>query len=101
MSNLSDIRTDEKLVEWWSSICRSEGYVRILKMMQDTHPLRFVDPGPVTPSSAEKRLGQIEGYELALERIRLCGEYAGPAAMQMMPTFEPAETEETIKPHTL
>ena len=91
--NLNDIRSDEKLVEWWSQICRTENYYKINKMMQDTHPLRFVDPGPVTPSSAEKRLGQIEGYELALERIRLCGEYLKPIPLQTEPTFEPPEIE--------
>jgi hypothetical protein len=94
--NLNDIRSDEKLVEWWSQICRTENYYKINKMMQDTHPLRFMDPGPVTPSSAEKRLGQIEGYELALERIRLCGEFIGPVFVPTAPTFEPPEIEETI-----
>ena len=93
--NLNDIRTDEKLVEWWAQICRTENFYKINKMMQDTHPLRFVDPGPVTASSAEKRLGHIEGYELALERIRLCGEHFIPVPLPGEPTFEPPEIEET------
>lgn len=87
---LAELRKVEQVTEWWGKVYASSRFVPILKMLSDTHPMKFVDPTPVTPSSAEKKLGMIEGYELCLERLRLAGQY-DPAMPQMPPaTFAPA-----------
>jgi len=90
--NLNEIRADEELVKWWAQVCKTDNFYKINKMMQDTHPLRFVETTPVTTSTAEKRLGMIEGYELAMEKLRLCSEFLS-IPTHIIPSFEPPEVE--------
>lgn len=87
---LAELRKIEQITEWWGKVYFSNRFLPIKEMLLDTHPMKFADLMPVTPSSAEKKLGMIEGYELCLERLRLAGQY--DTAMPQMPpaTFAPA-----------
>lgn len=83
--NLQTIRSNKALAEWWSGIFVSQNFQAIWKMMNENHPLRFTETGStVTTPSSDKRLGMIEGYELALRRIELCGQFEEP--LGEMPT---------------
>jgi hypothetical protein len=93
--NLNDIQANEDLVKWWSKVVNHANFRDgIMKMLNDTHPLRFVDTSPVTTASSDKRLGTIEGYELALERIRLCSQYQPKLGDLPPPSFSPPEIEQ-------
>jgi putative component of membrane protein insertase Oxa1/YidC/SpoIIIJ protein YidD len=66
----------------------------VMEMLDEQHPMRFVETASVTPSTAEKKLGMIEGYELAIARIKLCTKFQ-PLQGPMPPaTFEAPQTEE-------
>lgn len=79
---LETLRSDEILTKWFASVYERKQFQAIWKMLQDSHPMRHTDGAPVTASTAEKKLGVIEGYELALERIKLCAHYqALPSAL--------------------
>lgn len=70
--NLEDFRKNDEFVKHWAKIFHMEHFQQgIWKVLNDSHPLRFTDGGPVTTASSDKRLGTIEGYELCLERMKL------------------------------
>lgn len=91
---LDQIRSDEALTKWLDSIINSKRFSFVMQMLEEQHPMRFVETSPVTPSTAEKKLGMIEGYQLAIERLKLCTRFQ-PLQGPMPPaTFEPAQPEE-------
>jgi len=90
---LDKIRSNEELTKWWASVFNGKKFEPIAKMLQANHPMRYVDPGMVTASSAEKKLGMIEGYELALERLRLCAQFEQPLGELPPATFADPEFE--------
>lgn len=93
--DLNEVRSQQSIVQWWAAVYHHKNFQTvILKMLHDTHPLRFVDTAPVTTPSAEKRLGMIESYELALERLRLCAQFQQPPGEMPTATFEPPKEEE-------
>ena len=97
--NLDDIRQNEELTKWWASVFnRKQFQDGIFKMLQDTHPMRFVETGGTTEASATRRLGMIEGYEMALEKLRLAAQYQQPKGEMPPATFtQEPETEEETK----
>ena len=86
---LDQIRSDEALVKWLDATINGKRFQHVMDMLQEQHPMRFVDTAPVTPSSAEKKLGVIEGYELAIARLKLCTKYQPLQGDMPMATFEP------------
>lgn len=87
---LRDIQNDKALCDWWAAITNTPEFGKIWKMMNDTHPLRFVDPSmPVTTPSSDKRLGVLEGYEIALSRLMAAATHVPAMASLPDPTFEP------------
>jgi len=89
---LDQIRSDEALTKWLDSTINGKRFQIVMQMLEDQHPLRFVETGAVTPSTAEKKLGMIEGYELALTRIRLCANFQPLQGPMPSATFEPPQT---------
>lgn len=90
---LDQIRADEALTKWLDSIINSKRFSFVMQMLEDQHPMRFVETTPVTPSTAEKKLGMIEGYQLAIERIKLCTKYQALPGPMPMATFEAPEPD--------
>lgn len=96
---LETLRSDEILTKWFASIFDRKQFQAIWKMMQDTHPMRHTDGAPVTASTAEKKLGVIEGYELALERLRLCAHHQALPSALPDATFSPPDfAEQSTEP---
>lgn len=91
---LEQIRSDEPLAKWLETFINGQQFQVVMKMLDESHPMRFVETTPVTPSSAEKKLGMIEGYELALARIRLCTKYQALPGPMPVATFQAPEPEE-------
>lgn len=92
---LEKLRSNEEIVKKWASTFNSKIFQDgVWRMLQTQHPLRYSDPYPVTTASAEKRLGMIEGYELALERLRLCAQYTEQAGEMPVATFADPEPPE-------
>ncbi len=91
---LDQIRSDEALTKWLDSTIKGKRFQLVMQMLEETHPMRFVSTAPVTPSSAEKKLGEIEGYELAITRIKLCAQYQPLQSGMPMATFEPLIEED-------
>lgn len=97
---LHTIRSNKALADWWAGIFASPNFQSIWKMMNDSHPLRFTEAGAaVTTPSSDKRLGAIEGYELALRRLELCASFEEPLGeMPTTATWEPMDTPEIEQP---
>lgn len=91
---LDQIRADEALTKWLDSIINGRRFKPVMDMMEATHPMRFVEPTPVTPSTAEKKLGIIEGYELALARLKLCTQFQPLMGPMPQARFEPENPTE-------
>lgn len=91
---LDEVRANEELVKWWTKVYHHQNFQKGIKvMLEDTHPLRFLDANPVTTPGSDRRLGMIEGYELALERLKLSAQYQPSIETTLNPTFEPPEKE--------
>lgn len=90
---LEVLRSDEILTKWFAGIYDRKQFQVIWNMLQESHPMRHTDGAPVTASTAEKKLGVIEGYELALERLRLCAQYQPLPSALPEATFAPIETD--------
>jgi hypothetical protein len=91
---LEQIRADEALSKWLDATINSKRFQLVWQMLEEQHPMRFVEAGPVTPSTAEKKLGMIEGYQLVLERLKLCTKYQALPGPMPMATFEAPEPDE-------
>lgn len=91
---LDQIRSDEALTKWLDSTINSRRFQFVMQMLDEQHPMRFVETTTVTPSTAEKKLGMIEGYQLAIERLKLCTKFQ-PLQGPMPPaTFEAPQPDE-------
>lgn len=95
---LDQLRSNEAFVKWFGGVSNTPMFVELLKALDAGHPMRHTDGQPVTASSAEKKLGTIEGYELCLERIRICAQPLIPDSGMPTETFAPPETELTDEP---
>lgn len=69
---IKEFRQNQVLVDWWRKAFYKKEFQVLWQMLQDMHPMRFTDGTAITSSSAENKLGNIQGYELLLERLRLC-----------------------------
>lgn len=82
-------------MDFWGAVFNSPGFREgIWKMLQDTHPMRTMDNAPVTNSTAERKLGEIQGYQLAMERLQLCAQFQQPPGEMPTATFEQPKDEE-------
>ena len=90
---LDQIRSDEALTKWLDATINSKRFQFVWEMLEESHPMRFVETTPVTPSTAEKKLGMIEGYQLALERLKLCTRFQALPGPMPMATFQAPEPE--------
>lgn len=91
---LSDVRANRVLTEWWMGVMAHPNFKVVWQMMNENHPLRFPEVAQTTTPGSDRRLGYIEGYELALRRLELVASFEpGPEALPA-PTFAPLETNE-------
>lgn len=93
---LDQFRSSEDLTKWWAKVYNHRNFQDfLLPALGEKHPMRFVDIAPVTTSSAEKKLGKIEGYEEALVYLKLATTISIPQAEMPPASFADPISEET------
>lgn len=88
---LSDWRANDDLVQWMAKLTRSGNWKLLVEMMREEHPMNYVDTDPrITESQASKKLGVIEGWNMAMTNFQSA---ATPARVVVEPesVFEPQQ----------
>lgn len=87
---IKEFRQNQMLVDWWRKTFNRKEFQAIWQIMADLHPMRYTDSTPITTPSAERKLGEIQGYELALGRLKELTDAMGDEFVPE-PTFEPTD----------
>lgn len=89
MTTLEEVRGNQPITEWWAAVMAHPNFALIWKMLNEGHPLRFVESAQPTDASSSKRLGTIEGYELCLRRLELAAQFQAPLMELPPPSWMP------------
>ena len=92
---LEQLRKNPTFVESWRKIMESQRFAPIWEMLNETHPMKKTTSQIMLSMEASSNyMHYIQGYELALERMRAAAQPLTMAEQLPEPTFERPEVEE-------
>ena len=92
---LEELRRNPTFVEWWRKTMDSKGFAPVWEMLNETHPMKKTTSQIMLSMEASSNyMHYIQGYELALERMRAAAQPLIAAEQLPEPTFERPEVEE-------